>query len=72
MRKIFVITGLVMMLFILTFTLTVLLTPKHAPNPYDHIGKRVVIDGDTLLVIRYLPNKHRYVLSNGIQITFKE
>jgi hypothetical protein len=72
MKKVFTIIGLIMMQFIITFTLTVAISPKHTPNPYDHIGKRIIIDEDTLIIIQYLPNKHRYVLSNGIQITFKE
>ena len=41
-------------------------------NPYEPIGKRVIIEGDTLVIWKYLPNTQQYVLNNGEKIKLKE
>ena len=38
-------------------------------SPYDQIGKRVVIQGDTLVIWKYLPATKQYILNNGEKIT---
>ena len=34
-------------------------------DPYAPIGKRVIIQGDTLFIWKYIPATKQYVLNNG-------